>query len=255
MTLFCMIILIAQGLQSNSPKLLIYLTIWSYLLLTVNFISLSVVTIISCVRQWTRLDSRVEANDTNSNGRLSSNEEANDNFLQRDNERTEQQEYQNGTGEERTIYGKLVWLLWIVSSGIGLIVTLLYWTIVARSSRSSFLDVSFHALNSVFILIELFTNSIPVNLLHGLYVMIFGSVYVLFTVIYWAAGGLSSRGKSYIYNVTDYENGKPAFIAGTMIISAFVIIPLVQLFLFGLYQLRCHFRRKLFYPRSDGRSN
>lgn len=103
--------------------------------------------------------------------------------------------------------------------------------------KTSGLDFSTHALNSVFILIDLMLSSIPVRLLHIVYCWVFGLSYLLLTVIFWAADGTNARDKPYIYSYIDYDS-IPALASG--IIVAFVLVgqPLVQALMFGLYKLR-----------------
>ena len=128
--------------------------------------------------------------------------------------------------------------MWIISSNAALVVTLNYWILVFEPP-TDFIDIAVHALNSVVMLIEFFTASIPVRVLHMLYVMIFSVLYSVFSIIFWAAGGVTADGDPFIYKVLDYENGKPAQIAALLVGIVFFVSPVLQFTLFGLYQLRC----------------
>ena len=136
-----------------------------------------------------------------------------------------------------------VWLLWIVASNAALVVTLSYWLLVFEPP-TDFIDIAVHALNSIVMLLEFFADSIPVRIVHVLYVMAFSIIYCLFTVIFWAAGGEDADGHPYIYKVLDYENGEPALVSLVLLGIVFIVSPILQFVLFGLYQLRCFLHRK-----------
>jgi hypothetical protein len=138
---------------------------------------------------------------------------------------------------------KIVWFLWIISANAGLLVSVEYWLLVFRPP-TSFMDISVHALNSVFILTELLIGKLPVRILHWIYVLIFSIIYAVFTVIYWAAGGLNGRGDPFIYDILDYENGKPGSIAAVLLSSIFIVTPLIQFILYGLHRIRIRVDKK-----------
>lgn len=247
MALFCMVVTIVTGVQSDSPKLFIYLTIWSYILLTINFLGLSFLSLTHCIKQ-TRQSERGEPGESNQQFSDGATSEESENNPKKGNATEEEPQYienEENINEQQAFHLKLIWFLWILSSAMALIVTLLYWTLVFRTP-TSFIDISLHAINTFFVLIEIFMGVIPVHLLHGLYGMILASIYTVFTVIYWAAGG------RYIYKPIDYEDGNPAVVAGTVLVSIFVIAPLMQLLLFLLYQLRCFLKRKISCCDSEG---
>ena len=229
---FCVVIM---GVQITTTKWYIFLTNWAFLLLTLAFVGLSLVSVIYVIQQCKRQRSTT-----------GQTQETRGNESERDVE---------GGGEieddleKLTWYQKLSWILWIIAANGSAVVTILYWTLIF-TPPTDFMDVSIHALNSLFVLIELFMGSIPVRLLHVVYVMIFSSIYSIFTVVYWAAGGVNDRGKSYIYNVIDIENGNAGVAAGILIATVFLIVPLIQLLLFGLYKLRCCFK-KIITDRDD----
>ena len=262
-SIFCVGIIITSTAQGADARWLIYLTNWSYLLLTLAFIGL---TLISISHVWKRRSPHkkileIEQNDTQiSAPELPDAETANIDtqitvaeFPDAETENTDNQitvavlpdAETNLTVEDDGIvvtqplvwYEKVVWFLWLVSSNAGLIVTIEYWSLVFRPP-TSFMDISVHALNSIFILTELFTGKLPVRILHYFYVMIFSIVYALFTVFYWVAGGVNGRGDPYIYNILDYQNGKPGIIAAVLLCSIFILSPLVQFTLYVLYKLR-----------------
>ena len=100
------------------------------------------------------------------------------------------------------------------------------------------IDVVLHSVNSLLGLFDVFFSGTPVRILHALYIMIAGSVYAVFSVIYWAAGGTNTyNDEEYIYPILDYGD-KPVMAALTLIFSIFVGVPLIQLLVYGCYKLR-----------------
>jgi hypothetical protein len=140
-------------------------------------------------------------------------------------------------------YEKTVWFLWVISANAGLVVTVEHWLLLFRPPIS-FMDISVHTLNSFFILTELFAGKLPVRILHWVYMMIFSIIYAVFTIIYWAAGGVNGRGDPFIYRILDYENGKPGSIAAVLLCSVFIVAPLVQFILYGLHRIRLRLDKK-----------
>ncbi|XP_078657447.1 protein rolling stone-like [Branchiostoma floridae x Branchiostoma belcheri] len=137
------------------------------------------------------------------------------------------------TSQPRTLsrYYKWYWVLYNVAFGIGVYITIAYWALLADSYGPS--SILFHAMNTVVIVIDVFVSGLPYRLLHLVYPSAFGFAYVVFTVIYWVAGGTDFFGRPWIYPVIDY-GGNPAMAAGVAAGSVLVAIPLCHVILFGL---------------------
>ncbi|CAG2205085.1 unnamed protein product [Mytilus edulis] len=88
-----------------------------------------------------------------------------------------------------------------------------------------------HAINSVYVLLNFFICAKPVRLLHVIYPLIIGVIYVIFSVIYQVGGDGAA-----IYPVLDWDQ------AGTTIIYVVVLtcigVPVVHMAFFAMYQLR-----------------
>ena len=133
---------------------------------------------------------------------------------------------------------KLLWLLYIISANGGLLVTVGYWTVLFEEDEPVDLNnITKHALNSVFMLIDTFLCSIPVRLFHFIYPLLYIIIYLGFTVVYWVLGGTNNQGQPYIYKLLDYNN----YQASTGCLVGFfllVVQPVLQLILFGLVKMR-----------------
>ena len=243
---FCVTIMIVSIARGADSRWLIYLTNWSYFLLTMSMIGLTLISIFHVSK----------------NKRDSENNWRREAYLMKNTKRSDTQvtvteipdtelrmpldQLDDGgciATPSLVWYEKTVWFLWVISANAGLVVTVEYWLLVFRPP-TSFMDISVHALNSFFILTELFTGKLPVRILHWVYVMIFSIIYAVFTIIYWAAGGVNGRGDPFIYRILDYENGKPGSIAAVLLCSVFIVAPLIQFILYGLHRIRLRMDKK-----------
>lgn len=134
-------------------------------------------------------------------------------------------------------YHKGLWFIFNVAANAAILITLLYWTLLF-GGKTSGLDVTTHLINTVVIVSDVMLSTTPVRIFHGVYAMVFGVLYILLTVIFWAVDGTNARGEPYIYSYIDY-NKTPGFSSGLLIGFVLVGQPLVQALLFGLYKLRC----------------
>lgn len=137
-------------------------------------------------------------------------------------------------------YHKVSWVFYIIAANNAVLVTVVYWSLLYTGFHIREADVAFHLLNSVFMLIETCLSSIPVQLLHIVYAVLYGVVYFLFSVVFWLLGG-TTGGNKYIYPILDYES-KPAKAAVVVVLYGLVGLPVAQLLIFGLFKLRCYLK-------------
>ncbi|XP_028407535.1 protein rolling stone-like, partial [Dendronephthya gigantea] len=135
-------------------------------------------------------------------------------------------------------YHQVIWLIYNVAFCAAIIVSIGYWLFQAKHVQ--FLDVVTHAFNTIFVLIEHLLGRVPIRLFHAVYTIIYLSLYVIFSVIYWQAGGLNARGKTYIYKIFDYDNKNAGVITAFVLLLAVIGPIVIQLILLGLCKLRGH---------------
>ena len=139
--------------------------------------------------------------------------------------------------DDLSFCNKVSWLIFTIASANSLVITVAYWSAVYSGEEIDGLIVNQHILPAVFMLIEVTISNIPVRLLHFIYSHVFASIYVLFTVIYWVAGGKDKDGNRYIYKMLNYQKHP-----GTAILAVFLILIILQsaghLFLFALFRFR-----------------
>ncbi|XP_071501244.1 protein rolling stone-like [Diadema antillarum] len=126
---------------------------------------------------------------------------------------------------------RIQWFLFNLSATPSIIVTGFYWR-----SLNLAIYVSVHLLPTVVCLIEIFLTLIVVRFVHVVYPFFFMFIYLLFIVIFWAAGGTDSFGNPAVSPLLDFEND-PGIAAATVVGVAFATL-LAQAILKGLYVLR-----------------
>ena len=139
---------------------------------------------------------------------------------------------------------KAVWVLFNVASCMCLIVTLLFWIFLWPTMSGSVGDFGFllnfqlHAVTSIIVVLEHIVSAVPIRLYHYLYSCIYGLIYVIFSLIYYATD------KAVIYPVL-LDWGKPGFPIVVVCLTCFILGPLIQLFLFAIYKFKLFIYSKI----------
>nr|KAI8733081.1 protein rolling stone-like [Biomphalaria glabrata] len=144
-------------------------------------------------------------------------------------------------------YFKVSWCLSDIVSVTAPIVTIIFFTALYPSMKNkpavglNLQDVNVHTLNLVFVVVDHVVSPRPIRLLHFVAPLIYGAIYIVFSVIYWSTDHVNNV----VYkNVLDWNY--PGISSGVAIGLAVVAIPLLQLSFFALYQLKCVIYRQLY---------
>ena len=148
---------------------------------------------------------------------------------------------------------KIQWLLFTVGTEFAVAITLLYWTLFyqPRSEHNFFsLDsLHIHLINGVVALVDLWLSGTPVRLYHCLYSVLFAASYFIFTVIYYAAGGMDPAGNRFIYPFLNYKSN-PVPAVGIGIGCALVMMTAIHFVFYLQFIVRncitCHIHRKYY---------
>ena len=224
------------NIYKYQAKLFIFLTNWTYLILNLYFLQATTLTLCALYCEYKK--HKAASSSINETQALVEKGSADDNADQNENTTEEAREE-----DALQLPQKIFWLLYIISASAGLLITAGYWTVLFEDEPIDANNITKHALNSVFMVIDTFLSSIPVRLFHSVYPLLYIIVYLAFTVIYWQLGGTNIHGQPYIYKLLDYNN----FEASTGCIIGFFLLlvqPVLQLILFGLVKLRDHLRPK-----------
>ena len=220
---------------SSSPKILIFLTQWSFISLNAYLTCAMFNTAINFFLVYIHpKNRRVESPP--------------------DEEEERDRRCCRWTNDRTTVCDKLTWVLFIVGVESAFTVTLLFWVLIGSRDDTEInpaVNVHLHILNGVFALIEVWITGIPVHLLHFIYPLIFTGAYGAFTGIYYAANGTGPTGERFIYpGILEYGS-RPGVAVGT--ISAALVACLLVHLLFHLQHLLRHWitgrlqRRSRFY--------
>lgn len=130
-------------------------------------------------------------------------------------------------------YQMFQWFFFIVSYDVTFVVFLLYWSLLHNGGYISGINANTHLVNGLIAVLDFWVSGIPVNTLHVVYSVIFGALYCLFTGLYYIGT------KEAVYgSVLDYGSMLGRAL-GTVVLSVFVLIPLVHFIVFYLqYKLK-----------------
>lgn len=248
---FCLGTTIASGVyhRKNGPKWFIYLTNWSFFFITTYFICACTITALHYKKQWKmrkhifqyRMDVETEEAPQQKEGEINNGcregrEQGDDDTFPTDGN------FEATRATPMYWYHEALWVIYNIASAVALLVTLSYWTFISEKNPNA-LSVIVHGVNSILMVAETMLSSVPVRLFHVIYSMLYEIAYIVFTVIYWASGGTSSFGRSYIYPQTDYT-GRPVFSAVSLICFFFIGLPFCQSVLFCFYRIRVWMKTK-----------
>lgn len=153
---------------------------------------------------------------------------------------------------------------------VALWISIIYWGVLhsyviefglMKGTWMEILNVFLHGLNTVSCLIDIMVTARPIYIHHSYLPIIFGVYYTLFSLVYWAAGGVGicmrrCPGSSdsandptcpmvcdkYIYPILDWED-HPGLAAG-VVAGGCLLMPVLVAFWWGLVRLRMWIKEK-----------
>ncbi|KAF5272835.1 hypothetical protein FQR65_LT00431 [Abscondita terminalis] len=136
---------------------------------------------------------------------------------------------------------RVYWTANIVATDVAFGVTIIYWSLIYDEAKVEMdgMNIIVHICNSLIMFIDLFIVAHPVRLLHFYCPMICGACYIVFSVIYYLAGGTNKDGSIAIYPILNWS--KPG-----MTILICLLITLFLLFIHILTYCIYKFRKVLY---------
>lgn len=133
-------------------------------------------------------------------------------------------------------YFKLTWIFYCIATAASVLVTVMFfaalWPQMDHAGGIDMENLQLHGINSVIVFVDLLLNAIPVRLLHGIYVVIYGVIYVIFTAIFYGAGNHAA-----IYpGVLDW--GMPGRTIGIVLGVAILGVTIIQFLLFCVHKIK-----------------
>ncbi|XP_067683943.1 protein rolling stone-like [Haliotis asinina] len=105
-------------------------------------------------------------------------------------------------------YLKLSWLINSVVTEGSLHISALYWIFLFKDKTLTLLRFILHGMNSIYVLTNLLIVNMPVRVYHVIYPVIYGVIYTVFSVVYHILGGTNEKGEPYIYKILDWSKLK-----------------------------------------------
>lgn len=160
-------------------------------------------------------------------------------------------------------YVKIIWLLYNTACSSAILVLIGFWGFVyspcengtamqSESSGNGTTDtgsggsgsaeqcetpdvhtIQLHGVNAVLVFLDLALSRVPYQLLHFPYSTVYTAAYIIFSVVYWGAGGVNHIGQPYIYSVLDY-GGQPISALFAILIVFAPIAAFLALFVLAL---------------------
>ncbi|XP_039952493.1 protein rolling stone-like [Bactrocera neohumeralis] len=140
---------------------------------------------------------------------------------------------------------KMYWVSYWTTLVLATVITLVYWSLLYpydKSGVSLTYNLLGHASNSILMVLDHMLVAFPTRIFHFVYPIGMGVIYVIFSLIYYFAGGVDTHGDHYIYTILDWAQPETAVIT---IIICFALLAIMSFLLFGLYKLRCFIYRKI----------
>ena len=99
-----------------------------------------------------------------------------------------------------------------------------------------------HSLNTIYVVVDMFANAVPVRIYHMIYPLVTCLVYTVFNVLYFINDGRGPNGRPYAYDLMDWRY--PLGSTFTVLLG-FVLAVVVQFLLYGFYRARIAAHRRL----------
>ncbi|XP_015587928.1 protein rolling stone isoform X2 [Cephus cinctus] len=111
---------------------------------------------------------------------------------------------------DNLVFGKLekvYWFLFVATSSIAIGVTVSYWAAVydPKIHHVDPLNILLHVCNSILMCLDVCITNIPFRLKHFWWSVAIVTLYAIFSLIYFFAGGLNKDGYDYIYKILDWK--------------------------------------------------
>lgn len=145
----------------------------------------------------------------------------------------------------------LVWILFELSIGVAFIITITYWILL--NPKYNAFSINHHLINSVLLILDLGINAIPIRILHFYILILFSTIYSLFSFTLYITGY-----KDAIYSVLNWKTNftRSLLLAiGVSLIGA----PIVYFMAFLLYSLKKvisnHIKKKNVEPQTSSQTD
>jgi hypothetical protein len=236
-----------QGPGLNLYAWPVYLTNWSYFVLSAHLLIALVVACVHTAEQGNHCCHREHVGDIEQTDMI--DRDCDDYTPNVTSTEAEDDEVLIRQPQSLPWYMKFSWMLFNVAAVGAILVSIVYWTALYPQMKYNKTDMRFivdfnlHGVNSIVILLEMFIAATPIRLMHFIYPLIYGAAYAIFSLIFWA----DDNSRVIYPKVLDWND--PGTTILVVVILALVGLPIFQLFLYGLYRLRVTVFRAIYRQR------
>lgn len=231
--IICILTLVYFPHRNPQRSWIMWLTSWSYLVLTCHEIYAAAIVLVHSTDRTTGWCCR-ELED----GAAGKGDHRGTNSRAADRRRPDDP-------EPVPCYMKLEWLLFCTASPVAFIVTATN-VFLPMSGPMTAKSLNNHFLNSVVILLDLCISALPVRLLHFVYATVFYTLYYLFTLIFWSFDHTGNV----LYDSIDWD--KPGDVMLKWFLTGLVLPLALQIILFLMYRLRLFIFTKIYGDEERG---
>ncbi|VDL61194.1 unnamed protein product [Hymenolepis diminuta] len=121
--------------------------------------------------------------------------------------------------KEDMIGNKVLWFFFNLAANTILTTSGVYWIGFWDRDYAYFFKLTSklkHSIPAVLVIVDMFINNVPIRLVHGVYPLILGILYGLFTYIYWISGSAGFTGNGIIYPILNWN--KPGYALGACVL-------------------------------------
>ncbi|XP_049831522.1 protein rolling stone-like isoform X1 [Schistocerca gregaria] len=113
------------------------------------------------------------------------------------------------------LHYKIYWAIHTIATTAAVCITISYWSVVYKPGQHPLdaVNILTHAMNGIMMTIDLLIIAHPLRIGHMYLPLFFAFVYVIFSGIYYLAGGTDRFGRTYIYDILNWEKTGYAFLA------------------------------------------
>lgn len=239
--------------QNGDFSFMAYLTLWTYLILTLYFLFSAIDVVYSKCKGDT---GNQQTGCRSSKIGLQTKEGYNNIAFVESNSKLNVTAVKNGyPGETMPEYGealpgdihiasdeisgftKVCWLLGNITHVFAIVVTAVYFTaLFPLIGYTNCTDINLHGVNTFLVIVDTCLSARPVRLLHVIHPVLYGACYLVFSAVYWSFDHVNHV----LYpGVLDWNY--PGTTAIWVVCLTLVGIPLLQLAHFGAHRLKIHF--------------
>lgn len=231
--------------RHNEHNVMMFLTTWTYLALTIYFVSAFILVVIDaisgcCNSNSLKTTSKIRQapgdSDTQTNEHFPEASETHSLTISERNSKGYDEDDFSGVKllDPITWRMKITWIFANVIYTSALMVTIVYYILIFNSEfGGDFMDFNVHLISSVLILIDAVVVARPVRILHVLHPILYGLAYLLFSLVYW----LKDKKHNILYeNVINFN--KPWLTTECVCAIGLIGVPTIHMLHFGIYRLR-----------------